>query len=266
MVAITPALRFAVFTVWPPKCVWGHEPITFKEMEVDHIIPKSLKGDELATVLDTHGLSSDFDLEAEENLAPTCGACNGNKSFRRPPASPGIKFLLEEAAERAGAVRTAVSDGKMVGKVSKALGQMLASDPTHPATLAELKEAAAALGAFIESAAPSIERVKLTSVLGLVDRGGEWFAESFSGFGDCPNRACMTGDVRWERYPDGSGELEAGACDTCGTFAVRCPDCGEVTGAFFDEFPCSGCGATFDLVRDRDAGEVEEVAVTRPPN
>lgn len=39
-------------------------------MEIDHLIPKSLEGDELAKALQMHGLLPDYDLDAEENLAP----------------------------------------------------------------------------------------------------------------------------------------------------------------------------------------------------
>jgi hypothetical protein len=264
MAAITPKLRLAIFTVWPQKCVWGHEPITLKEMEVDHLIPKSLHRDELAEALNAHGLPPDFDLEAEENLAPSCGACNGVKGKRIPPKAPGITLLLDEAAAKADVVRASAASTLAKGKVELTVGKLLTADLSDEATYEAIKLAAQELGAFVEASAPHVHSLKLTSSVGIgVSPTGTWLASRFVGFGDCPNENCITGDIDWVSYPDGCGAVEGGACNTCGTFAVRCPDCECESGAFFDDFPCLGCDNSFELVRDKDAGEVEAIVVTR---
>lgn len=96
--------RYALYVVGGRKCVWCGRPILFKEMEAEHLIPKSLEGDELRRVLTLHGLPPDYDLEALRNRAPACGPCNGSKSARIPPDQPIITMMLESAAARAPAV------------------------------------------------------------------------------------------------------------------------------------------------------------------
>lgn len=85
----------------------------------------------------------------------------------------------------------------------------------------------------------------------------------FTGFGDCPNDNCYTGDITWREWPQAdSTVIEAGSCNTCGTWAVRCPECETETGFFWDEIDCAGCDRTYELVWDREGIDVERVAVT----
>jgi len=203
-------------------------------MEVDHLIPKSLTGLELAEALACHGLPPTYDLEAEKNLAPSCGPCNGNKSKRIPPPTPSIALLLDDAAKRADKVRTSASSTLAKGNVEKLLGKLLTADLDDVATYEAIQGAVKDLGELLSSAAPSISSLKLTPVTGIV-RGsdGAWHVSQFSGFGDCPNENCYTGDIHCG-YPGDATTIEAGACYVCGTVAVRCPDCDSVAGAFFD--------------------------------
>jgi hypothetical protein len=97
--------RYAVYVLGGDRCVWCGRPITFSEMELDHLIPKSLSGDELSEVLGMHGLPSGYDLESIENLVPSCRKCNGGKGYRPPPATPIVTMMLESAAARAPEVR-----------------------------------------------------------------------------------------------------------------------------------------------------------------
>jgi hypothetical protein len=85
---------------------------------------------------------------------------------------------------------------------------------------------------------------------------------AFTGFGDCPNDNCMTGDITWRAWPqtDSDAVIEAGSCWVCGTWAVRCPDCEAETGVmWFEEVPCDGCENRFALITDRKGAEVETV-------
>ena len=84
----------------------------------------------------------------------------------------------------------------------------------------------------------------------------------FTGFGDCPNTNCYTGDIRWDAWRQTDGTvIEAGSCNTCGTWAVRCPEC-EIEDSFaWDETRCGGCDRIFVLVWDRDNVDVEQVTV-----
>jgi hypothetical protein len=78
---------------------------------------------------------------------------------------------------------------------------------------------------------------------------------------DCPNENCIMGSVRWGEYPQpaGGADVEAGSCESCGTFAIRCRDCEGIDSAEYGEFRCWGCGATYDVVPERKGGSVEDV-------
>jgi hypothetical protein len=96
--------RYALYVMGGRKCVWCGRPISFREMEADHLIPKPLTGDDLQRVLALHSLPPDYDIEAVRNRAPACRECNGKKSSRIPPDAPIITMVLESAASRAPAV------------------------------------------------------------------------------------------------------------------------------------------------------------------
>ncbi len=84
----------------------------------------------------------------------------------------------------------------------------------------------------------------------------------FTGFGDCPNDNCYTGDVSWRSWPQSTGSVvEAGSCEHCGTWAVRCPECGSETGFFSDDVDCEGCERRFALVMGHKAVDYEDVVM-----
>lgn len=70
-------LRLALLKAWKNKCYWCQKPVDYAYTQIDHIIPQSLNGEELATSLVNLGLSQDFSVHAVYNLAPICTPCNG---------------------------------------------------------------------------------------------------------------------------------------------------------------------------------------------
>jgi hypothetical protein len=174
-------------------------------------------------------------------------------------------LLLADAAKRADEIRSLASSILAKGKVEKLLGQLLTANLDDQATYHVIEDAVQDLGNLLSASAPTISSLKLTPAT-VIELGfeGSWMVSQLTGFGDCPNEVCYTGDINWREYPGDSGTIMAGECYVCGTVAVRCPDCDSTTGAYFDDFPCSGCGNTIELIRDRDSGDVESVIVTRP--
>lgn len=81
-------------------------------------------------------------------------------------------------------------------------------------------------------------------------------------FGDCANIMCSTGDVSWTSWhPENGQSIEAGACTTCGVWAVKCsdPDCGEIIEVVSDEADCPACEHSYELRRDRRQEDVVEI-------
>lgn len=74
--------RRAIWETHGKRCAYCRDPLDYADVEIDHILPESLLQNhvELEQMLVTQGLSSEFDIQGFENLAPSCRACNNRKS------------------------------------------------------------------------------------------------------------------------------------------------------------------------------------------
>jgi ribosomal protein S27E len=233
-------------------------------MQVDHLIPKYLVGVELDAALGVHGLPRTFDIHAEDNLVPSCGACNARKGKRLPPSAPGISLLLAEAAQKADKIRGRVAGTVSRKRAERLIGELLTADLGEPEVLEAMRAGVAELGELVKFVAPSVDGLRLAPHVGIqLGPGDAWSITQFTGFGDCPNDNCYTGDIDWRTYVSGGMAVDAGTCNTCGTVAVRCPDCGAERGLFFDDVACAGCENEFSIVYDKDAIEIDSVEVIR---
>ena len=94
-------LRLALFKAWKNACYWCKKPVDYLYTQIDHIIPQSLEGEELATALVNFRLSNDFCVHAVYNLAPICSPCNGpgEKGKTFDPDAPIFFSKLEKAKQ-----------------------------------------------------------------------------------------------------------------------------------------------------------------------
>jgi 5-methylcytosine-specific restriction endonuclease McrA len=127
LVALSDTDRFAIFLTWGQQCVWCKRPLTFREMEIDHLIPKSLNDYELAEALALHGLPETYAVESKSNLAPSCHICNQNKARRLPPAAPAMTLLLETAKKLESEVEKRATSFAARKGLDHALGVVLAT-------------------------------------------------------------------------------------------------------------------------------------------
>jgi len=102
------ALRVALWKAWGKRCFYSNEPIQFRFLEIDHIIPKRLGSSrvELLALFHRLGLADDFDLDSFENLVPTLRPTNRHKGPLQM-TDAGLRLCLERAAAKAGDVRNA---------------------------------------------------------------------------------------------------------------------------------------------------------------
>jgi hypothetical protein len=100
---ITPAQRYAVFTVHGEKCYLCNRPLNLQGAEVDHILPESLLHDpvRLSKILNDFGLPTDFNLNSYENWMPAHGRCNREKLDEVFNPTPQIQLQLQRAAKQA---------------------------------------------------------------------------------------------------------------------------------------------------------------------
>lgn len=122
------AIRLAVFIEWGQRCTWCHQPLSYFEMELDHLIPKGLSGRALREALYQHGLPTDYKVHSTRNLVPSCRPCNASKSKRLPPTAPGVALLLEQASQHAPEVEKRAAKWKTARGLERALGEIEAAD------------------------------------------------------------------------------------------------------------------------------------------
>lgn len=91
-------LREALLRVWGERCYWCKLSATFRDVEIDHIVPKDLEGDDLRRALADLGRPIDFDLQDPANLAPIHPMCNGEKLASFQARAPRFLRLLDLAA------------------------------------------------------------------------------------------------------------------------------------------------------------------------
>jgi hypothetical protein len=116
--------RLAIFEAWGGKCQWCKKPITYRDMEIDHILPAAAESDTLDRLLEMHGLPEGYDLQATYNLICSCRTCNRYKSDRTPPDAPIIRTVLGDAIKRAPIVEKHIIDFGKRNKLEKLLASL----------------------------------------------------------------------------------------------------------------------------------------------
>jgi len=78
--------------------------VAFRNLEIDHVIPKSAEDDEVRTYTERLALCEGFTLESAENMVPTHHDCNLRKSDLR--FSEGtLRYYLETWSKKQAAIR-----------------------------------------------------------------------------------------------------------------------------------------------------------------
>src|ERR1700733_3553991 len=98
--AISTNLRFNIWLAHNRICSYCSEPLTFGEVDIDHVIPESLRADEIAyeETLSRFGLPLDFDIHSYANLLPAHRRCNRAKSDKNWSRLPFYIQLASEAS------------------------------------------------------------------------------------------------------------------------------------------------------------------------
>lgn len=128
-------LLLAMVRAWGNKCYWCRTPKTFRDLEIDHIVPRSPRGSS----------DPDFDVDAAENLAPICGACNREKSNGEFQDAPRLDAMRKAAADKAKKVRQNLARFHKDDAVVKALLAVTVADLASP----DVVEAITAFGMAI---------------------------------------------------------------------------------------------------------------------
>jgi hypothetical protein len=95
----TGAFREAIWRAFDQRCLYCQLPLSFADMEIDHLLPESTTVDGLADYRARLGLPSTFSLVGFEKLAPSCAKCNGEKRAL-PLADGALMIKLAQIADR----------------------------------------------------------------------------------------------------------------------------------------------------------------------
>ena len=136
--------RRAFWEAYGHACAYCGEPLRFREMHIDHIVPEYLaeKPAEWEIVRSSLGLSQDFDLRSYANLLPSCSACNSRKLASILSNTPvhlaqagrkqnhvialRDKIKVEIAADK---LRIAISAALEVGTISRQQAALMIAEP-----------------------------------------------------------------------------------------------------------------------------------------
>jgi hypothetical protein len=128
-------LLLALVQAWGNKCYWCRTPTSFRDLQIDHIIPKKPHG----------GGTADFDVDGPANLAPICGPCNQEKGNRDYRDDPRIASQMRAAATAAPKVQGNLVRFHKDGAVVQALLAVTAADVESE----DVAEALESFGALI---------------------------------------------------------------------------------------------------------------------
>lgn len=91
-------VRRAIWEVWEKKSAYTGEPVTWTQLQVDHVIP--IAKPELLDALQAKGLvPADFDIDGFENLLPSTNFQNQGKSAKEMQ-EPALVYYLELARQK----------------------------------------------------------------------------------------------------------------------------------------------------------------------
>lgn len=255
-----PAFRLALYQTADKKCISCKAPIvSYVDMQIDHLIYQTIEADALQGQIADFDLRSDYNVHETYNLAPIHGPCNRSKSNKPLPVTALHAAMLAEAQNRAAEVEKRADTYKT--QLSSDLSKALATIDMHrdnPGILEKVRELLVMTSSQDAVTEPILDFSVLPDLKIAIDSAGFVHASSL---GDCPNSNCITGDIKWETFPQTTYPFRAGYCDLCGTFAVECPDCKTQTSFDWgDEQKCDGCENKF--VRETVGGELWDVIVS----
>ena len=134
--------RYAIWIAHSKRCAYCQEPLKYADLEIDHIIPRSLRKNpqELQNLIAQLSLDANFDLDSLENLLPVHGDCNSRKKAR-VFSQANARFFLEIAQGKLGTIRKLIPQLEIDSSREKLLalvGAALQSGNTDLGELAEI--------------------------------------------------------------------------------------------------------------------------------
>lgn len=130
-------LRIAVWQANEKRCLYCEEPVAFRELEVDHLIPATTSANETSRLIEALGLPKSFELESTRNLVPSHGHCN-SKKWRHQFSENNLRFFLEIWAKKQARIEKELKRLRREADTDALLSQVAAQVETGSLSVKEL--------------------------------------------------------------------------------------------------------------------------------
>ena len=117
--------RLAIWEAYGRVCLYCEEPIVFRDLEIDHILPEDLQGklSELKVWKQRLNLGEDYPINDFPNWAASHHGCNKKKGNR---ISPRLLFFIETAESKARKARQFWQQYEAANNANKVLSRLRA--------------------------------------------------------------------------------------------------------------------------------------------
>lgn len=88
--------KYAIYEVLGPKCIWCKTPVSYKDCEIDHVIPESTITSDLNKIKLHYKLHVEFAINTFYNWAPIHTRCNRGKLAKTFDLAPFIGDILHK--------------------------------------------------------------------------------------------------------------------------------------------------------------------------
>ena len=119
-------VRAALFYEYEGKCFYSNEPLRYKEMHIDHIIPQGLSKEEFKKVISILGLPEDFNVNSLYNLVPCNPNVNEVKNKNIYPETFLGHCIYDKTSKKVDKVKSRIEQLKKDKNIDKALAKLVA--------------------------------------------------------------------------------------------------------------------------------------------
>ncbi|MFA1739918.1 HNH endonuclease [Lysinibacillus fusiformis] len=120
-------VRAALFYEYEGKCFYSNEPLRYKEMHIDHIIPQGLTNEKFKEIISTLGLPEDFNINSLYNLVPCNPNVNEVKNKNTYPKAFLGHCIYDKTTKKVDKVKNRIEQLKKDKNIDKAIAKLVAT-------------------------------------------------------------------------------------------------------------------------------------------
>lgn len=138
-------LRHFLCLAWDQQCYWCRQLKNYLDVQIDHILPKTVIDNERFRLRQALRLPDNYDVHAPYNLALICAACNSTKGSTDFTETGLVLSALQKAQKLAPEIARRVAAFPKASKLAGALLQAAEADLTDASTRETFVNGAAAV-------------------------------------------------------------------------------------------------------------------------